>query len=222
MLAPSTRAGRPDRRAGARCSTAARRRVIALGPAMPGLAPEPDRRSGRRPREPVARARARALRRRPRLRAGPAEPLVPGAARLARARGRDLPLARAPRLPARPGAARAAPRVGSTRCSRPRGRRPRPRRAAAARRLPRSSPPGVDTELFRPAGRRSLVVLEWRPERAARSSAPSCARCAQLPGWELVLLRTKPLRGRPTISARALAGGRTCAPLATGRARRRC
>jgi predicted metal-dependent phosphoesterase TrpH/glycosyltransferase involved in cell wall biosynthesis len=62
---------------------------------------------------------------------------------------------------------------------------------------------GVDTELFRPAPKQKRTVLEWRP--AERALARSVVRAlAELPDWELVLLRTKPLMGRPTIP-RALA-----------------
>jgi predicted metal-dependent phosphoesterase TrpH/glycosyltransferase involved in cell wall biosynthesis len=73
---------------------------------------------------------------------------------------------------------------------------------AANERLPgdyRVLSPGVDTELFRPAEKRRLVVLEWRPaERALQRAVVRALR--QLPDWELVLLRTKPLAGRPTVS----------------------
>jgi predicted metal-dependent phosphoesterase TrpH len=63
---------------------------------------------------------------------------------------------------------------------------------------------GVDTELFRPAAKRRLIVFEWRPgERALHRAVTRALR--QLPDWELVLLRTKPLAGRPTIS-RSLRG----------------
>ncbi|MGN6431757.1 MAG: glycosyltransferase [Gaiellaceae bacterium] len=63
--------------------------------------------------------------------------------------------------------------------------------------------PGVDTELFRPVAKRKLIVLEWRPgERLARSVLRALR---ELPDWDLVMLRTKPLSGRPTIP-RALAG----------------
>jgi predicted metal-dependent phosphoesterase TrpH len=72
---------------------------------------------------------------------------------------------------------------------------------AAAERLPgdyRVISPGVDVELFQPARKRKLVVYEWRPaERALARSVTRALR--ELPGWELVLLRTKPLSGRPTI-----------------------
>jgi glycosyltransferase involved in cell wall biosynthesis len=73
---------------------------------------------------------------------------------------------------------------------------------AAAERLPgdyRVVSPGVDVDRFRPAAKRKLVVYEWRP--AERPLARSVSRALkELPGWELVLLRTKPLAGRPTVS----------------------
>src|SRR5262249_34038009 len=76
---------------------------------------------------------------------------------------------------------------------------------AAELRLPgdyRVVSPGVDAELFRPSPKRKLIVLEWRPgERLARSVL---RELRELPEWELVMLRTKPLSGRPTIP-RALA-----------------
>jgi predicted metal-dependent phosphoesterase TrpH/glycosyltransferase involved in cell wall biosynthesis len=78
---------------------------------------------------------------------------------------------------------------------------------AANQRLPGDYlviPPGVDTELFRPGAKRHLVVLEWRPgERPLHRAVSRALR--QLPGWELVILRTKPLSGRPTVS-RSLRG----------------
>jgi predicted metal-dependent phosphoesterase TrpH len=79
--------------------------------------------------------------------------------------------------------------------------------AAAAERLPgdyRIVFPGVDTELFRPEQKLKRIVLEWRPTE--RQIARSVLReVRQLPDWEVVLLRTKPLSGRPTIP-RALFG----------------
>src|SRR5437660_11043737 len=64
--------------------------------------------------------------------------------------------------------------------------------------------PGVDLALFAPGQKRNLAVLESRPgERPlVRSVLPARE---ELPDWELVLLRTKPLTGRPTIP-RALRG----------------
>jgi predicted metal-dependent phosphoesterase TrpH len=57
---------------------------------------------------------------------------------------------------------------------------------------------GVDLDLFRPRRKRKLIVLEWRPnERVLVRSV--LHELAELPEWELVLLRTKPLTGRPTI-----------------------
>jgi predicted metal-dependent phosphoesterase TrpH/glycosyltransferase involved in cell wall biosynthesis len=71
----------------------------------------------------------------------------------------------------------------------------------AALRLPgdyRVVSPGVDTELFAPTEKRGLIVAEWRPaERPLTRSILRTLR--ELPDWELVLLRTKPLSGRPTI-----------------------
>ena len=57
---------------------------------------------------------------------------------------------------------------------------------------------GVDPELFRPGQKRNLIVLEWRPmERPLVRGV--LRELAALTDWELVLLRTKPLAGRPTI-----------------------
>jgi predicted metal-dependent phosphoesterase TrpH/glycosyltransferase involved in cell wall biosynthesis len=78
---------------------------------------------------------------------------------------------------------------------------------AAAERLPGDYhvvTPGVDLALFHPGRKRRLVVYEWRPAERALGRAVARA-LRELPGWELVLLRTKPLAGRPTIS-RALRG----------------
>jgi predicted metal-dependent phosphoesterase TrpH len=58
--------------------------------------------------------------------------------------------------------------------------------------------PGVDTELFRPRPKRNLIVVELRPTaRAALRSLLAALR--ELPEVELVLLRTKPLMGRPAV-----------------------
>jgi hypothetical protein len=75
---------------------------------------------------------------------------------------------------------------------------------AAAQRFPgeyRIVEEGVDAELFKPAEKRRLVVLEWRP--AERPLARAVQRALrELPDWELVYLRTKRLAGRPTIPAK--------------------
>ena len=75
--------------------------------------------------------------------------------------------------------------------------------AEAAERFPgdyRIVSPGVDTTLFRPGRKRRRIVLEWRP--ADRPLARAVVReMRELPGWELILLRTKPLAGRPFIPA---------------------
>ena len=73
---------------------------------------------------------------------------------------------------------------------------------AAEARFPgryRVVPVGVDLELFRPAAKRKVVVLEWR--QAERPLLRALVReLVAATDWELVLLRTKPLGGRPTLS----------------------
>jgi predicted metal-dependent phosphoesterase TrpH len=74
-------------------------------------------------------------------------------------------------------------------------------RDAAAERFPgdyRIVPPGIDPTLFAPAAKRRLIVVELRPnERAIARSVLHALR--ELSGWEVVLLRTKPLITRPAI-----------------------
>jgi len=73
--------------------------------------------------------------------------------------------------------------------------------AAAALRFPGDYhvlSPGVDVDLFRPAPKRRLIVVELH------SASLPVARAAlrslrELADWELVLLRTKPLSARPAI-----------------------
>ncbi len=73
--------------------------------------------------------------------------------------------------------------------------------AAAKERFPgdyRLLPEGVDTDLFRPGKKRQLIAAEWRStERAVARSLIRVMR--ELEGWELLLLRTKPLAGRPSV-----------------------
>ena len=73
--------------------------------------------------------------------------------------------------------------------------------AAAAERFPgayRVVTPGVDTELFHPVPKRDTIVVEVRP--AGRPAVRGVMRTLrELTGWEVVLLRTKPFTGRPTI-----------------------
>jgi predicted metal-dependent phosphoesterase TrpH len=64
--------------------------------------------------------------------------------------------------------------------------------------------PGVDTAFFRPAPKLKRVVLEWRPSEWPLMRAIVRA-LAEMPDWELFVLRTKPLTGRPTVP-RALRG----------------
>jgi predicted metal-dependent phosphoesterase TrpH/glycosyltransferase involved in cell wall biosynthesis len=80
-------------------------------------------------------------------------------------------------------------------------------REAAEERFPgdyRVLSPGVDTELFSPArAKQKTIVVELRPnEREVARGILHAVR--ELPGWEVVLLRTRPLIGRPAIP-RALA-----------------
>jgi predicted metal-dependent phosphoesterase TrpH len=73
---------------------------------------------------------------------------------------------------------------------------------AAGERFPgeyRVVSPGVDLDVFAPGEKRKLAVVEWRP--GDRALARTAVRVLpELPEWELVILRTKPLSGRPTIA----------------------
>jgi predicted metal-dependent phosphoesterase TrpH len=72
---------------------------------------------------------------------------------------------------------------------------------AAAERFPGSYEvisEGVDPELFAPGRKRNLMVLEWRPTERALARGV-LRELADLPDWELLLLRTKPLTGKPTV-----------------------
>ena len=81
-------------------------------------------------------------------------------------------------------------------------------RDAAAERFPgdyRLVSPGVDPEPLRAGAEAAADRRRAAPERARRRAQRRCARCASCPGWEAVLLRTKPLVARPAIP-RDLAG----------------
>jgi predicted metal-dependent phosphoesterase TrpH len=79
--------------------------------------------------------------------------------------------------------------------------------AAAALRFPgryELVPSGVDLELFAPLEKRKVIVLEWR--QTERPLLRALVReLAAHADWELVLLRTRTLGGRPTLP-RALRG----------------
>jgi predicted metal-dependent phosphoesterase TrpH len=79
--------------------------------------------------------------------------------------------------------------------------------AAAGERFPgdyRIVSPGVDTDLFQPGRKSKLIVLEWRG--LERPVARGVIRMLdELPGWELTLLRTRPLSGRPYVPRRLAA-----------------
>jgi predicted metal-dependent phosphoesterase TrpH/glycosyltransferase involved in cell wall biosynthesis len=74
----------------------------------------------------------------------------------------------------------------------------------AAERFPgsyRVIPEGVDTSLFEPIAKRRTIVLEWLPTERPLARAVLHA-LDELPDWRLVLLRTKPLTGRPYVPRR--------------------
>ena len=62
-------------------------------------------------------------------------------------------------------------------------------------------PHGIDPELFSPARKKQLVVLEWR--QTERPLLRALVReLAHQPGWELVLVRTRVPASRPAVSPR--------------------
>jgi predicted metal-dependent phosphoesterase TrpH len=62
-------------------------------------------------------------------------------------------------------------------------------------------PHGIDPELFAPAAKKRLVVLEWR--QMERPLLRALVReLVEQPGWELVLLRTRTPASRPAVSPR--------------------
>src|SRR3990170_938407 len=72
---------------------------------------------------------------------------------------------------------------------------------AAAVRFPgdyRVLSPGVDVELFRPGAKRRLVAVELHPGELPLARA-TLRSLRELPRWELVFLRTKPLSARPGV-----------------------
>src|SRR4029077_14607876 len=75
---------------------------------------------------------------------------------------------------------------------------------AAAARFPgryESVPQGIDSDLFAPAEKKKLVVMEWRQtERPLRRAL--VRELAQQPDWELVLVRTRVPASRPAVSPR--------------------
>ena len=81
-------------------------------------------------------------------------------------------------------------------------------------------PVGVDPELFRPAEKERLIVVEWAPpERQLVKAAIRTLR--ELPDWRMLVLRTRPLAGRlyvprelaSRVSVRTLRAGEARAPL---------
>ncbi len=91
---------------------------------------------------------------------------------------------------------------------------------AAAARFPGDYtllPRGIDPELFKTGKPRSRFVFEWRTEELPRLRAAFRA-LAELPGWELLVLRTTSLSGRPYVP-RALRGRVTVRTALDARAR---
>ena len=76
-----------------------------------------------------------------------------------------------------------------------------PMREAAEQRFPgdyRLLSPGVDAALFAPVAKQQRIVVELRPnEREVARGVLHAVR--ELESWEVVLLRTRPLIGRPAI-----------------------
>ena len=93
-------------------------------------------------------------------------------------------------------------------------------RDAAEERFPgdyRMLSPGVDRSLFEPGPKEKTIVVELRPnERIVARGVLLALR--ELPGWSVVLLRTRPLIGRPAIP-RELAGRVQLRTLRDGAAR---
>jgi predicted metal-dependent phosphoesterase TrpH len=73
--------------------------------------------------------------------------------------------------------------------------------AAAGERFPgdyRVVSDGVDVEVFAPAPKRNVIAVEWRP--SARPVARALLRTLrELPGWEVVFVRTRSMFGRPFV-----------------------
>jgi glycosyltransferase involved in cell wall biosynthesis len=85
---------------------------------------------------------------------------------------------------------------------------------AAKERFPgdyRIVPEGVDVNLFRPGEKTKLVVAEWRSSERAISRS-LIRMLPELDDWTVLLLRTKPLAGRPYIprALRDRVSVRTC------------
>ena len=135
------------------------------------------------------------LRRRARLRAGRARPLVPRAARRRDAHGRHVPRRRAPRVPAarRTQRERLLARVDALVA-------PDDATAeAAAQRFPgdyRIVPLGAELWDGARSAREAAASSSSRPPTSAARRARVLRALRELPGWEAVLLRTKPLIAR--------------------------
>ena len=198
VLAPRT-APATSRPAAARSASDMEAEVIALGPAVPV-----SRRSSMGVPVGVRTALATALANGRFDVVHGFEPGLPSLSYLAlrdtrRALGGHVPLAASGSATRRARRSASASSRASTRSSPPprrRRRRPRPASPATSWSCRRASTRSSSA----PAAKRRLIVLEWRHERADRSPARSSAACASWTSWELVLLRTKPLTGRPYVA----------------------
>ena len=144
------------------------------------------------------RPRARLVRRRPRVRAGAAEPLLDRAARGGDDGRGHVPLDRADRGPAPQEPASEVPRA-RRRPARNLGGGDRARDRAFPGRL-RAHPPRCRHRRVLPCPKRRLIVVELAPGQSA--IAKSVLRLLKsLPDWEVLLGRTAPMTRRPTIPA---------------------
>ena len=169
--------------------------MIALGPALPDLAPHGSGCRGRQ-REPVARPPARRT-----STSSTAPSPASRASRISRSRDADalavatfLSVERLGYPPGRAQRARLLARLDALLAT------SEETAEAAGDAVPGQLPlvtPGVDLELHRAGRGASSLAIEWRASGlSARALRPPRAR-ASSPEWEVVLLRTKPLTVRP-------------------------
>ena len=163
----------------------------------------------------LALARRR-LRRRPRVRAWPAEPLLPGAPRDARrSRSRRSSRRTASRYP--PGKAQRERLLGAGRCAARDDARGSRDAAGALPRATTASSRGASTRrCSSPRRSERRIVVEWRPAERP-SLAPRSARSTSCRTGSSSLLRTQPLAGRPYDPASPRATACTSARHATPR-----
>ena len=204
VVAPSTRAADLRRGPPGAAPRRARRRDDRRRPGRARLAPLADGRSGRRAREPRAGARAGAA-------TTSSTASSPGCRRCRTSRFATPTRSPSRRSRRRTGSRTRRPARSARSCSAASTRCSRSRRGRATR-PPSASPattgvvaPGIDPSLFAPDAQAAADRRRAAPERARSrpQRAPRDARAAR--AGRRVLLRTKPLIGRPAIP-RDLAG----------------